>query len=409
MSKSNKDFFKNKNNWSEIKDRLLGCYLPQYFQKLLMTQKAIFYVDCFAGKGKFDDGNDGSPLIALKIRDDCMERTKARNARINTCFIDLNYADELSKNISQYCGMSNNVSVISGKYEEQIEGIISNKRGLNVFLYIDPYGIRALDSELFDKFSTYGFNSIELLINMNSFGFFRDACRVMKVEYKDDEALNSLEDIVEYAPTQINPSKQSEALLTSIAGGDYWKAIVMDYNAGKFDGYEAEKQFSTKYKERLREKYKYVLDMPIRLKPGQRPKYRMIHVTNHEHGCILMADNMASRSGELFVEVQQSGQMSLFDLNVENEIISEDEVQEKMLLFLNKFPEGIGTDRLLASFFTEYGVICKSGFIKKIWKIMENNGVISVVRDPALTDKNNPSRTFTEGKRQSVKIRRVSL
>lgn len=407
MSKSNKDFFKNKNNWSEIKDRLLGCYLPQYFQKLLMTHKAIFYVDCFAGKGKFDDGSDGSPLIALKIRDDCMKRTNAKNARIDTCFIDLNYADELEKNISGYCDINNNASVISGKYEEKIEGIISNKRGINVFLYIDPYGIRALDSELFDKFSSYGFNSIELLINMNSFGFFRDACRVMKVDYKNDEALNSLDDIVEYDPTQMNPSQQSEVLLNSIAGGEYWKAIVMDYKAGKFDGYEAEKRFSTKYKERLREKYTYVLDMPIRLKPGQRPKYRMIHVTNHEHGCILMADNMATRSDELFIDVQQSGQMNLFDLNVENEIISEDEVQEKMLLFLDKFSQGIKADRLLASFFTEYGVICKSGFVKNIWKTMESNGVISVVRVPALTDNNNPSRTFTESKKQSVTIRRV--
>jgi len=407
MSKSNKDFFKNKNSWSEIKDRLLGCYLPQYFQKVLMTHKAIFYVDCFAGKGKFDDGNDGSPLIALKIREDCMKRTNAKNGQIETCFIDLNYADELKKNIAGCCDISNDSLVISGKYEEKIEEIISNKKGYNVFLYIDPYGIRALDSELFDKFSSYGFNSIELLINMNSFGFFRDACRVMKVDYKNDEALNSLEDIVEYDPTQMSPSQQSEALLNSIAGGDYWKPIVMDYKAGKFDGYEAEKRFSTKYKERLRQKYTYVLDMPIRLKAGQRPKYRMIHVSNHEHGCILMADNMASRSDELFIEVQQSGQLSLFNLNVENEIINEDEIQEKMQVFLENFPQGIGADKLLACFFTEYGVICKSGLIKKTWKSMENSGIISVVRTPALTENNNLSRTFTESKKQSVTIRRA--
>ena len=54
MSKSQVDFFKKKNEWSEIKDRLLEGYLPQYFQKLLTTHRQIFYVDCFAGKGKFD-------------------------------------------------------------------------------------------------------------------------------------------------------------------------------------------------------------------------------------------------------------------------------------------------------------------------------------------------------------------
>jgi len=65
MPKDNKDFFKTKNRWSEIKDRLLGCYLTPYFQKALKTGQPIFYVDCFAGKGKFEDGKSGSPIIAL--------------------------------------------------------------------------------------------------------------------------------------------------------------------------------------------------------------------------------------------------------------------------------------------------------------------------------------------------------
>lgn len=49
MAKDNKDFFKKKKEWSEIKDKLLGCYLQPYFQKLLMSHKPIMYVDCFAG------------------------------------------------------------------------------------------------------------------------------------------------------------------------------------------------------------------------------------------------------------------------------------------------------------------------------------------------------------------------
>ena len=50
MAKNQRDFFKKKNEWSEIKDTLLRCYLPQYFQKLLVSGKPIFYIDCFAGK-----------------------------------------------------------------------------------------------------------------------------------------------------------------------------------------------------------------------------------------------------------------------------------------------------------------------------------------------------------------------
>ena len=93
MSKNNADFFKAKNKWSEIKDRLLQCYLAPYFQKVLMTKKPIFYVDCFAGKGRFEDGKPGSPLIALTVRDECFQRTRRKDldGAIQTCFIDLNY------------------------------------------------------------------------------------------------------------------------------------------------------------------------------------------------------------------------------------------------------------------------------------------------------------------------------
>ena len=70
MAKDNSRFFEKKQAWSRVKDRLLLSYLPQYFQKVLKTRRPIFYVDCFAGKGRSDDGEPGSPCIALDIRKD---------------------------------------------------------------------------------------------------------------------------------------------------------------------------------------------------------------------------------------------------------------------------------------------------------------------------------------------------
>ena len=119
--------------------------------------------------------------------------------------------------------------MISGKFEEKICGILSDRKGDNVFLYIDPYGIKALDSQLFATIQGFEFRSFEMLINFNSFGFFRDACQVLKVDFSQDEALQDLEDLVEYEPTQVDSSSNSEKLLTAIAGGDYWKEIVMDF------------------------------------------------------------------------------------------------------------------------------------------------------------------------------------
>ncbi len=76
-----------------------------------------------------------------------------------------------------------------------------------MFLYIDPYGIQALDSELFDKFSMFDFASFEMLMNFNSFGFFREACRILKVDYTKDAALTDLDDLIEYSPIQVDSSQ----------------------------------------------------------------------------------------------------------------------------------------------------------------------------------------------------------
>ena len=75
MAKKNDDFFKKKKQWSIVKDELLGCYLKPYFQKILHTNRDTVYIDCFAGKGVFEDGKPGSPLIALQIIQECLEQT----------------------------------------------------------------------------------------------------------------------------------------------------------------------------------------------------------------------------------------------------------------------------------------------------------------------------------------------
>lgn len=416
MSKDNSNFFKHKNEWSTIKDSLLGCYLTPYFQKVLRTGKPICYIDCFAGKGKFEDGSEGSPLIALRIRGTCLRLTKitSKTGAIKTRFIELNHASELLASIKAVYPSFDASDIISGAYENNIERILGRERGNNVFLYIDPYGIKALDAALFRKFKTMGFNSFEMLINFNSFGFFRDACRVLNVDYNMDEALQGLDDLVEYEPTLVSADKESEALLTSIAGGDYWKAIVLDYKTGKLDGYQAEQRLSTEYKQQLKKDYGYVLDMPIRLKSGQRPKYRMIHVCDHEDGCFLMAQNMQKRKDELFISIQQEDQLSIFDIaqdfssTAEGELLTRKQIEQLVSECMDMFPGEVSITKFVATFVNRYGLVCEFKMIYGILTEMENAGKIEIRRNPPYTTNNRISAFWEENKGHSVFIRRIA-
>src|SRR5699024_5509087 len=132
----------------------------------------------------------------------------------------------------------------SGKYEDNIKTILQGKENCNVFLYIDPYGIKALQCSLFDDFAKGRFNSIELLINMNSFGFIREACHVLGTVF-DDKALFA--DLVEYEPTKMDASEKSINELNEIAGGDYWQPIIEAYKKQEINGYDAEALFAEEY------------------------------------------------------------------------------------------------------------------------------------------------------------------
>lgn len=397
MSKKNDDFFKVKKPWSEVKDQLLGCYFKPYLQKILHTNKPVVYVDCFAGKGKFEDGNPGSPLIALEIINDCIESSTRNASSVSTTFIDLNYADELTYNLSNYPA----ANIVSGKFEEKIYDILSGKTGCNVFLYIDPYGIKALRYSMFKQFSVEKFNSIELLINMNSFGFIREACNAMgtRLELEDSTIF---EDLVEYAPSKMDTSEKSIQALNEIAGGDYWQAIIRDLKEKKIDGYQAEERFAAQYCKKLRECFTFVLNMPLRIKQGQRPKYRMIHATNHPDGCLLMVDNICNR-WEAWREIQTDGQMSLFNEDVNSQVVDESEIEKKMVDFFSRLQKYYSLNIVLSLFFMCYGPICKTGVIKRKLKEFEKAGRVKVEREPQLTSKGRPT-SFMEEKSGKQKV-----
>lgn len=400
MSKNNDDFFKEKKAWSEVKDELLGCYLKPYIQKVLITKKPIAYVDCFAGKGVFEDEKPGSPIIALNTIQDCLACTQTSDCNVRPYFIDLNYASELKRNLSKYKVPNDNI--ISGKYEEEIFGILSKNIGNNIFLYIDPYGIKALNHKFFDICANSGkFNSVELLINLNSFGFIREGCRVLGVNFGDE---TFFDDLVEYEATKLEKNDKSVNLLNEIAGGVYWQDIIHSKNRGEISTKEAEASFAIQYCNRLKKNYKYVLNMPLRIKRGQAPKYRMVHATNHVEGCLLMVNNICNR-WQLMNDIQTEGQIRLFQEDVDNCIIDEYELECKVEKHIKKYLQLEKLNNILADFFMIYGPLCITGKVNDIFRRLECAKKIEVVREPNITPTGRPAKFFSDEKGKTTRLR----
>lgn len=175
---SNSDFFSEKKGWSLLKDNLLGYYLVPYTSKILTTGKPLTFIDCFAGKGRFDTGEKGSPIIIAENIRYFMEKENNRHKDISAVFIEKKYSKELCRNIKEY----DFCTVWNGTFESNVKKILQLDSNKNLFLYIDPYGIKSLDFSIFKSITDKGFRSLEMLMNFNTFGFLREACRILKYD-----------------------------------------------------------------------------------------------------------------------------------------------------------------------------------------------------------------------------------
>lgn len=390
MVNSNKDFFVEKKEWSIIKDKLLESYLLPYFQKILATRRDVVYIDCFSGKGKFDDGIDGSPLIAMKAINKSLENTKY-SQKIYPYFIEKKYVNELIINLCQFPYKCENPQIISGNFEDEIFNIIDNRKfnRYNIFLYIDPYGIKSLNYNLFKEiFNNKNISSVEMLINFNSFGFLRNACRAMNFDMNKEIEENDLDDEL-----LSSDNNKTYNLLTKIMGTDKWKNVMSKYKEAN-NNYKLEQQLSIMYKQKLGEICKYVLDMPIRLKPEQQPKYRMVHLSNHEQACYLMLKNILRRKDELYIKVQSKKQPDLFQQDLEGEFVDNEDVEICVISLISSLKQ-VHLTTFMVEFFCKYGF---KTYTDKIWKILnklETENRLKIIREPKFT-KTGKLSTFKE-------------
>jgi three-Cys-motif partner protein len=410
VAKDQAGFWEEKKPWSRVKDDLLGHYLRAYFQKILTTRRPTLYVDGFAGRGEFEDGEPGSPLIALAAAHSSIRCTKIQKHRgIEMAFVEAAFGDDLASVLeARERAWAPGVSfrVIEGRFEREVSALAARARGGNLFVYIDPFGIKNLEHGLITRLRNTGTGprGVELLINLNSFGFIRAACRAMKVKYEHDGALVEADDEL-IDPMESNAGGPAVGLLNEVAGGDYWQTIIDAYRSGEIDGNGAERRFAEAYRLKLSEAYRYVLSMPIRLGRRQPPKYRMVHATNHPDGCVLMAENMMKRTDDLYIYLPGHAQASLFDQDVEGAIANPAEVQKRIRHATAELREFTGANEAMATFYASNGVICKPDVVREEWREMERSGRIEVRRDPSATETGKPSSFLTPAKGKTVSIR----
>ena len=382
---STKEFFAKKKQWSKYKDDLLGSYILPYFNKIMSTRVPVVYIDGFAGKGRFDDGTAGSPLLVKEK----IYQAKA-NSRFDTpisaYFVEYGHADCLRTNLCD-----STMNVVQGDYRIEVPKILKGNYGKNIFLYVDPFGIKYLDFAIFSGLNPKKYKSVELLLNFNSFGFLREGCRLLKIELEKDE-----EEIPDFS-IEGNDFKNDIANMNRIANGDYWQDILAEKNAGKIDIYQAEKLFLDQYIKELEKIFNYVCRIPIRNSKSQLSKYQMVFATNNKHGILLMADNMIGCNNQMTVNINH-GQPCLFDY--------EFRVMDCKEFIAEELPDNfIELKDFYSYLYKKKGFQYLTKDMNNAVKKLEAEGRLEIIRYPSHTPTGRPSQSMDFYK-NTIKIKR---
>lgn len=225
-------------------------------------------------------------------------------------------------------------------------------------------------------------------MNFNSAGFLREGCRLLKDAdaFSDDELTDYESD------DEINTTER----MNSIAGGTYWHEIVNDYYKGTINIYQAEEIFMSQYSLKLKDIFKYTVNIPIKQKSNHLPKYRLVFGTNHEDGLILMADNMNKKWKQM--QENQKGAQQVLDFEFPDYTGKGHDLHKDILSLIAIKTSGLPLRELIVELINKYGITFSESEYKEKIKQMEQASELAVDRMPSTTPKGKPATAMDYGK-----------
>jgi three-Cys-motif partner protein len=154
------------------KHEILRYYLGAWFPILALTHPRVIYYDGFAGPGEYKGGEDGSPIIALKVANEHSLKSKFKGELV-FLFIeaDEDRADYLKHKIERMQLPTNfNWDVKNSHFEKEISKLLDDiDKGGNSpapsFFFIDPFGSSGYPMDLIRRISKQ--EKAEVLINFS--------------------------------------------------------------------------------------------------------------------------------------------------------------------------------------------------------------------------------------------------
>ncbi|GLY38996.1 hypothetical protein Amsp01_050200 [Amycolatopsis sp. NBRC 101858] len=273
---SDDPFFVSKKAAAVFKHKLLKTYFPKFAGKAGSTEadKRLVYVDTHAGRGAYDDGTAGSPLL---VAQDVAMMQQLR--RIDCFFVEArksNYT-HLDEVLTRNMPDGAHWHTRHGRASDHLQEALTFAGDSPLFMFIDPYGLGPTFDEVVTVLnrprSGYG-RKTEVLLNFISMAFSRAGGYLRRTE-KSAQQVTTLE------------------RLDAVLGGDWWRVI---YLASESTG-PAIQAIALGYAERIQAKTNCFASLiPVRDRAHNDPLYWLAHFTHHPDGVWWIRESAAYAS-----------------------------------------------------------------------------------------------------------------
>jgi three-Cys-motif partner protein len=170
-SDPNPDYWDQCGPFQRVKHDLIRCYLNGWYPKLGFWAGRVLYVDTHAGRGKYETGDPGSPLVALQTFLDHKSRPALlEKSEFNFLFIERDPENlaSLRAELDRLNPLPKRIEVETSESDafEKLSEIVKDLRGREMapaFLFVDPYGFK-IPTRLLAELMRAG--RVELFINV---------------------------------------------------------------------------------------------------------------------------------------------------------------------------------------------------------------------------------------------------
>ncbi len=259
---------------TRVKHEILSKYLSGWIRILGRNHSRVCYFDCFAGKGEYEDGSKGSPLVAIETA----SRLKKQFPYLNEIVCDF-----IEKNENNFMDLERVINIETKTHPEKYNDVkvilhnnnfadiaskIVNKVGDRLapsFFFIDPFGFSGVPFEIVKNILSIKRTEVFITFMVRDVNRFLDSSR-HQINIAD---LYGIENVQETSKLKYPNLSREEALLRL-------------------------------YRDRLHEdaNVRYIFPFKVCADERLQTTYYLIHATNHPKGCKLMKEIMCKTGTE---------------------------------------------------------------------------------------------------------------